>query len=91
MKIYKEENVVFLTDKLILKNKSDEVVILYSNIKETMYNTNFFLTILGAASFPKWLILILNQKINRKKKIIIKIKKDSINNLPKLLRNKIDI
>ena len=72
MKIYKEENVVFLTDKLILKNKSDEVVILYSNIKETMYNTNFFLTILGVASFPKWLILILNQKINRKKRLQLK-------------------
>lgn len=91
MKIFKEKNVVFFNDKLILKNKSDDIVILYSNIKETMYNTNFFLTILGAASFPKWLVLILKQNINGKKRFVIKIKKGSINNLPKLLRNKIDI
>ena len=91
MRLYREKSVVFLKDKMILKNKKDNVVIMYSNIKETMYNTSFFLTLLGSAPFPKELILILDQKVNNKKRFIIKINKNSIKKLPPILRSKIDI
>ena len=80
------KKVIFTDNEIIVKNKKEDVVISYSNIKYTSYHKkNFinYLLIYGLDVAPGWLLIKFKEKISNRKAIMFKIDYDDLMKLPK--------
>lgn len=82
------KKVIFTENEIIVKNKKEDVVISYSNIKYTSYHKkNFinYLLIYGLDVAPGWLLIIFKEKILNKKSIMFKMNYNDLMRLPKII------
>ena len=80
------KKVIFTESEIIVKNKKEDVTILYSNIKYTSYHKkNFinYLLIYGLDVAPGWLLIKFKEKISNNKAIMFKISYNDLMRLPK--------
>ena len=76
---------IFTKKKLIVKSKKSDIIIEYSNIKETSYNKkNIFnyIFIQGLDIAPGWLLIKFKEKVGRRSSIAFKIEHEELLKLP---------
>lgn len=84
--ILKLKKVIFTESEIIVKNKKEDITILYNNIKYTSYyKKNFinYLLIYVLDVSPGWLLIKFKEKISNKKSIMFKISYNDLMKLPK--------
>ena len=88
------KKVIFTDNEIIVKNKKEDVVILYSNIKYTSYhkkNLINYLLIYGLDVAPGWLLIKFKEKISNNKAIMFKINYEDLMKLPKKILDILEI
>lgn len=88
------KKVIFTENEIIIKNKNEDIIILYSNIKYTSYhkkNLINYLLIWGLDAAPGWLLIKFKEKILNKRSIMFKIKYDDLIRLPKKILDILEI
>ena len=88
------KKVIFTESEIIVKNKKEDVTILYSNIKYTSYHKkNFinYLLIYGLDVAPGWLLIKFKEKISNRKAIMFKIDYEDLMKLPKKILEILEI
>ena len=76
---------IFTKKYIIVKNKKSDIIVEYSNIKETSYNKkNIFNYIFaqGLSVAPGWLLVKFKEKIGRRSSIAFKIEHEELMKLP---------
>ena len=88
------KKVIFTESEIIVKNKKEDVIILYNNIKYTSYHKkNFinYLLIYGLDVAPGWLLIKFKEKISNRKAIMFKIDYKDLMKLPKKILEILEI
>ena len=83
--LLEKKKAIFSKKNIIVKSKKGDIIVDYSNIKETSYHKkNIFNYIfgLGLDIAPGWLLIKLKEKIGRRRSIAFKIEHEELLKLP---------
>lgn len=88
------KKIIFTENEIIVKNKKEDIVILYNNIKYTSYHKKSFinyLLIYGLDAAPGWLLIKFREKNSNRKAIMLKIDYEDLMKLPKKILKILEI
>ena len=79
------EKVIFTKKNIIVKSMKSDIIVEYSNIKETSYhkkNISNYIFVQGLDIAPGWLLIKLKEKVGKRNSISFKIEHEELLKLP---------